>query len=51
MGRGLKMDYKIVNWWDNLSEKEKNLLIELLWNLDLEDYIKTDKEGKYIKLK
>lgn len=44
------MNYTIKFWWDSLKEKEKNVLIELLYNMDLKDFVETDAGGNYIKL-
>lgn len=38
-----------LNWWNSLKEREKNLLIELLYKLDLEQYLKVnDNTGEYL---
>lgn len=37
-------------WWQMLSEDEQNILITLLYKLDLQDYVEMDKDGKIIKL-
>lgn len=45
------MELKINNWWNSLREKEKEVLIELLYQLDLEEYVQQNKKGEYSKLK
>ena len=32
------MKYEIESWWKKLSEKEKEILIEVLWKMDLTEY-------------
>uniref|UniRef100_A0A6M3JHU1 Uncharacterized protein n=1 Tax=viral metagenome TaxID=1070528 RepID=A0A6M3JHU1_9ZZZZ len=44
------MDGKMLYWWQMLSEDEQNILITLLYKLDLQDYVEMDKDGKIIKL-
>lgn len=38
-----------LSWWNKLSENEQNLLIELLYDLDLQDYFVMDKDGNLIE--
>ena len=44
------MDCKINNWWESLTAKEKDVLIELLYKLNLDEYVKKNKKGEYSKL-
>ena len=37
-------------WWERLETEEKDLLIELLYRLPLEDYIKIGEDGSYLAL-
>jgi len=46
-----KMDYKKILWWKRLSESEQNVLIELLYNLELMDYVEMDADGEIVGLK
>ena len=41
---------KALNWFKDLTDKERSVLVELLYSLDLNQYLEIDKEGKYIKL-
>ena len=43
------MDYKKLLWWQRLSEEEQNVLIELLYDLDLKDYVKMDDDGHILE--
>lgn len=45
------MDYTKLLWWKRLSEKEQNILIELLYDLDLTEYVEMDKDGNILKKK
>jgi len=45
------LEFVVDNWWSNLSEYERILLINLLFKLNLKDYVEVDSKGKYIKLK
>lgn len=40
------MNYKIKLWWDKLTEKERDLLISKLYEMDLEE-IGINTDGKY----
>ena len=42
------MNYKVTLWWQRLSEKEQNILIELLYDLNLDEYVEMDKDGNII---
>jgi len=44
------LDGKILSWWEKLSDDERNILIELLYNLPLDEYISKDTDGTYIGL-
>lgn len=44
------LDLTVSNWWERLSEDERELLITLLYNLQLSNYVEIDKEGNYNKL-
>ena len=39
------MEEKVRMWWDMLSEEEQNILKEVLYDLDLKDYVDMDKDG------
>ncbi len=41
-------DYTKRLWWNRLSDREQNILIDLLYDLDLAEYVKIDDEGRYI---
>ena len=45
------MSYQAIRWWHLLKEEEQNILITLLFNLDLSDYVEMDKDGNIINLK
>ena len=50
------MEGKIVSWWENLTVKEQELLITMLFNMKGEDFrafgIEIDESGdKYIEVK
>jgi hypothetical protein len=50
------MRYECKLWWEHLTEKEKELLIEMLFGMDLEAFeyrgvILNKKTGKYEKKK
>lgn len=42
---------QVSSWWDKLTQKEKDLLLEFLYNLNLEDYgiVIDEKTEKYVK--
>ena len=40
-----------LSWWGYLTEEEQNILITLLYNLDLQDYVEMDKDGVVLSLK
>jgi hypothetical protein len=37
-----------LSWWSRLDEKEQDKLIELLYSLDLQDFVEMDKDGNII---
>jgi len=39
----------VLGWWNKLSDKEQDMLIELLYELDLNDYFEMDGDGNLIK--
>jgi hypothetical protein len=39
-----------LSWWQYLSEEEQNILIELLYKLDLPEYVEMDGDGKVLKI-
>ena len=43
---------QVKSWWDKLTQKEKDLLLEFLYSLNLEDYgiVVDEKTEKYIKV-
>jgi len=43
-------DWGVRSWWGYLSEKERNILITLLYNLNLAEYVNIDKDGKILGL-
>lgn len=40
-----------ISWFETLSENEQDILIELLYNLDLQEYVNMDKFGNVLSLK
>jgi len=40
-----------LSWWKYLSDKEQDILIELIYNMDLTDYVNMDAEGNILGLK
>ena len=44
-------NYKYWAWWNALSDNEQEVLLSLLYSLNLEDYIKIDDQGNYRSLK
>jgi hypothetical protein len=45
------LDYTIQIWWQRLSEGEQNVLIELLYKLNLEEHVNHDECGTILSLK
>jgi len=44
------MEYKIVKWWEGLTEREREMFITFLYNQDLRDYgFEFDKETEEYK--
>ena len=43
----------VKRWWERLTEKEKGLLLEFLYDLNLKEYgiIVDEKTNKYVKIK
>jgi len=39
------MKYQAKSWWEHLEEKERELLIELLYDLNLQEYMIYDEDG------
>ncbi len=44
------LKWNVAMWWNELSEEEQHLLIELLHSLDLMEFgIKVSAKGQYVK--
>ena len=41
----------VLKWWTDLGTSQRELLVELVYSLDLSKYVKIDCNGRYIKLK
>ena len=39
-----------LSWWKYLSEDEQEILITLLYRLDLRDYVEMDEDGKILNI-
>lgn len=38
-------------WWNRLTEDEQDVLLGVLYDLDLEDYVVVDRNGTYLEKK
>ena len=45
-----ELESKVNSWWNYLSEEEQNVLINLLYRLDLRDFVSMDNDGKILKI-
>jgi hypothetical protein len=39
-----------LTWWNYLEMEEQDILIELLYKLDLKDYVEMNEDGKILKI-
>jgi len=39
-----------LSWWKYLTEDEQEILITLLYRLDLRDYVEMDEDGKILNI-
>ena len=46
-----KLSCEVSKWWEDLGNNEKNVLINFLYSLELQEYIKINKNGEYIEMK
>ena len=39
-----------LSWWNYLEQEEQDILIELLYKLDLPEYVEMDSDGRILKI-
>ena len=42
------LEAKVCSWWKSLSQRERDILISVLYDLDLQDYVVIHKNGTYL---
>lgn len=45
------LEAKVCSWWEKLSQKERDILKAVLYDLDLNDYVEVDSDGNYLRKK
>jgi hypothetical protein len=44
-------DVAVVEWWNRLDDEEQDVLMALLYNMDLTELVEMDGDGRILSLK